>query len=254
MANGVVNVLGALAELVLPRQCGGCGCCASDARPFCRDCGEALVAMVGEAYCLRCGATLPEGFSPAEEGCAHCPEPMPRFDRLIRLGRYDGPLAGAVTAVKFAGQPHPAERLGALLAARVQAEPDLAGVQWVQPVPLHWRRRVGRGYNQARLIARAVARTLDRPLGDALSRVRDTPPQVGLSRRRRRENVRGAFTARPRRIEGLHVLLIDDVTTTGATADEAARALLAAGARRVSLAIVAKADPPPAFTPAHTRE
>ncbi len=90
-------------------------------------------------------------------------------------------------------------------------------------------------------------------LGDQLIRVRHTPPQVHLPRTRRIENVRGAFAVRTkRRIEGARVVLVDDVTTTGATANEAARTLLKAGASNVHLAVIAKAEPPRAYETAVT--
>jgi ComF family protein len=122
----------------------------------------------------------------------------------------------------------------------------------VLAIPMHWLRRLGRGFDHARAIAAGLARELDLPLGCELVRIRNTPPQVHLSRTRRLQNVRGAFAVRsPAAIVGANVLLVDDVTTTGATADEATRVLLAAGAHSVTLAVLAKAEPPTAY--AHCR-
>ena len=97
-------------------------------------------------------------------------------------------------------------------------------------------------------IAARVARNLDLPVGDELIRIRHTPPQVRLPRTRRIQIIRGAFSvSSPRSLAGTNVLLVDDVTTTGATANEAARTLLQAGASKVTLAVVAKAEPPTAY-------
>jgi predicted amidophosphoribosyltransferase len=118
----------------------------------------------------------------------------------------------------------------------------------VIPVPMHWRRRLARGSNHSRALAGLLAGNLDLPLGDDLVRTRYTPPQVNLPRTKRIEMVRGAFGLRSARaVEGARVLLVDDVTTTGATANESARTLLSGGASRVTLAVVAKAEPPTAY-------
>ena len=111
----------------------------------------------------------------------------------------------------------------------------------VTPVPLHWRRRWQRGFNQSELLARAIARRRGIPLIRALRRGAATQAQAGLSNAQRRENVAAAFRSR-RRVAGLRILLIDDVMTTGATAGACARALKKAGAKSVSLAALARVD------------
>jgi len=109
-------------------------------------------------------------------------------------------------------------------------------------VPLSRRRRIQRTYDQAALLARHLAAaTGARLLGAALRRTRDTPPQVGQSREERRRSVAGAFQADPRAVAGLDLVLVDDVVTTGATADAAAQALKAAGARSVTVVALARA-------------
>ncbi len=112
----------------------------------------------------------------------------------------------------------------------------------VIPVPLHPRRLWWRGFNQAALLAMTISRRLDKPLDlDALMRSRMTTPQTSQDHDARRRNVRRAFSvARPARIKGLRILLIDDVMTTGATVDECARVLIAAGAARVEVLTLAR--------------
>lgn len=250
-----------LLELVLPRQCAVCGGAQLPSQdifrtpvgnmtdsPFCPSCAKDLLALVVQPYCRRCGTRLGEGLSPREDGCPHCPTPMPRFDQVVRLGPYEGPLRLAIREFKYSGNHAVRVWAGKLLGQAVRATPGLEKIDIVEPIPLHWLRRLRRGYNQAELLARTLANELDLPLGNALVRVRNTPSQVGLSRSRRLENIKGAFAARHARgVAGKHILLVDDVTTTGTTAGEAAKVLLAAEASRVSLAVLAKADPPIAF-------
>ena len=139
-------------------------------------------------------------------------------------------------------------RLGELLSEAVGARVPPESLDLVSPVPMHWRRRLARGYDHARALGREMGRRLGLPVGHELIRVRCTPPQVTLARTRRQEALRGAFAVRTKgTIEGAHVLLVDDVTTTGATANEATRALLAGGASKVTLAVIAKAEPPTAY-------
>ena len=109
---------------------------------------------------------------------------------------------------------------------------------------MHWRRRWQRGYNQSEALARGLAASLGLPLRSRwLRRIRNTPSQVHQSPTARRENVRGAFrAARGVRLDGLCILLVDDVVTTGATSSEAAKALRKAGARRVVVAALTRAQ------------
>jgi len=112
-------------------------------------------------------------------------------------------------------------------------------------VPLHWGRRLRRGFDQADLLSQRLNRFLQIPLSERnLRRIRATASQTGLSESKRRENVRGAFKVRrPDEVKGKRVLLVDDVMTTGATVSECARTLLRAGAKEVSVLVVARAQP-----------
>jgi ComF family protein len=111
------------------------------------------------------------------------------------------------------------------------------------PMPLHWRRRWKRGFNQSELLARRVAQSVRVPLSSALQRRRATRPQAGLTNAQRRQNLAGAFQVRKHSsVEDKHVLLIDDVLTTGATVNAAAAALKRAGARRVTVLTLARVD------------
>lgn len=219
----------ALLELVYPPRCAACGE-EPDEEPFCPICADAVDPV--PPGCVRCG--LP-GSSGLCGGCAAAP---PAFESLSAGGLFGGPLADAVHAFKYGERPALARPLGEWLAGRVEPAPDARVVE----VPLARRRRIARGYDQAALLADALARAWGAPrLRLALTRVRETAPQVGKTREARRRNVAGAFEAR-RVVAGLDLVLVDDVVTTGATADSAASALLRAGARSVRVVALGRAD------------
>jgi len=236
-----------LDDLFLPAVCGACGSTEVASDCLCGQCAVALLSMVSLPYCVRCGATIGPNIPISQDGCSVCPTTLPRFESVVRLGPYAQPIRGAIHELKYRKREAMLRRLGQLLAEAVSARASCT-LDVAVPVPMHWRRRLVKGYDHARAIGRQIARELHLPLGDELIRVRYTPPQVRLPRTKRIENVRGAFGMRsPVAIQGAHVLLVDDVTTTGATANEATRVLLAGGASKVILAVVAKAEPPRAY-------
>lgn len=155
-------------------------------------------------------------------------------------GVHAGPLRAAIHRFKYGGERGLAEDLGALLALEVAR--DLAQgvvIDAVVPVPLHRSRAASRGYDQARLLAAAVASRTGLPLRAALRRLRPGRPQVELDRAARAANVRGAFVGEASSLRRLVVALVDDVATTGATLADAAVAARAAGARSVRAYVVA---------------
>jgi len=216
---------------------------------FCRACGRKLLSLATLDYCPRCGATLGPGLRAGPDGCPACPPVMPRFQRLLRVAPYTDPLRHAIHRLKYHRTPASAGPLADLLAEAISARCPAGSHDLVLPVPMHWLRRLRRGRDHSRALAAGVARRLGLPLGDELIRVRNTPPQVHLPASRRAANVRRAFAITRRRgVEGASVLLIDDVVTTSATANEASRTLLAAGATRVTVAVLAKSEPPTAYS------
>jgi ComF family protein len=232
-----------LVDLVLPDVCAGCGSRLAADNGLCPQCSMQLLALIATPYCPRCGASSGPNVPASADGCFVCPEPMPRYSRLVRLGPYQPPLRSVIRQMKFRRQEAMLRRLGELLARAIEGQCPGDEYDLVMPVPMHWRRRLARGGDHARSLARCIARPLDLPVGDELIRIRHTPQQAHLSRTARIENIRGAFEVlRPRDIAGARIILVDDVSTTGATANEAARTLLDAGASRVTLAVVAKAQ------------
>jgi ComF family protein len=243
------DVAAAFLHLVFPEACHACG------RPLdwerrsalCGSCWANLERMP-TAGCLRCGWPYPaaDGVAGAESPlCQRCREAGDAF-RLARAPlryRQGGVARAAILLAKHGGRLALLRHLARLLAA--EAPRYLAPGEWdvLVPVPLHWRRRWHRGFNQAEVLARAVGRRLGLPVAPrALARVRATPPQQG-DPEARRHNVRDAFRVRRvGRVAGRRVLLIDDVFTTGATANAAARALLAAGAAEVGVLTLARVE------------
>lgn len=187
--------------------------------------------------------------------CLACKRPVPRPSRSPGLcpeclGRlvgpeddapwafeYRPPLDEVIQAMKFRRLDYLADSLAdlALPAARRMVD-SAGGADAVVPVPLHWRRRWCRGYDQAARLASALARRLELPMWNSLRRVRATPAQSLRDREQRRRNLAGAFALRrsaARRIDGARLLLVDDVITTGSTLDEASNCLRGHGARAV---------------------
>jgi len=176
-----------------------------------------------------------------EEGrCALCRRGLHGFDAAYSFGFYEGELRELIHLFKYERVQPLARPLGRLLS---QALPRDRAFDVIVPMPLHWRKRWQRGFNQSELLARDLGRRTNIRVKNALRRVRFTVAQAGLTNAKRRLNVSGAF--RPRKkgaLAGLRVLLIDDVMTTGATAASCARALKMAGAREVTLLTLARAD------------
>jgi ComF family protein len=225
-----------LVHFFLPSPCLGCGAPLPAGRAplaLCPPCRGALRPAPAPA-CDGCGVALPAAALPAGFRCGACRARPPAFLRLVAPWSYAPPLDGVIRALKFGRLDFLGEDLAAAIFAGAPPAAGLAGCDLVVPVPLHWRRRLARGYNQAERIARPLARRLGVAIGAALARRRATPPQTTLGRDERRRNLRGAFAVRrPGRVRGRTVALVDDVVTTGATLDEAARCLLRAGAAAV---------------------
>jgi predicted amidophosphoribosyltransferase len=196
-------------------------------------------------HCLRCDARLGPGVAD-QARCGHCLDMPAGVPPLWVCGAYDVGLGHAVRALKFDRKVGRAKPLGRLLANRIreaEAAGRAGGGPWtLVPIPSDARRDRDRGFNPAAVIARAAAKELGWPFDeDALLRIRPTPPLTGLpSRAARVAAVKGAFAADPERAGGGSMLLIDDVVTSGATLAECATALLAAGARSVRAAVVAR--------------
>ncbi len=238
----------ALGALVFPWECPICGAEGEgSAAPFCVDCRAELLDAAGPA-CPRCA--MPVGaWGVRPEGCRECQGRRLGFDAAVALGPYQGPIRDLCLRLKHEPNGWVAPWLAGVL---VEARPILR--QWaadvesrplVVPVPLHWQRRLRRGYNQTDGLARGLARGLGLREAHWLRRVTSSKILAGLGRVERARTMRKAF--RVGRVSGLKlkgrtVFLVDDILTTGATCGAAARALKRAGAARVVAVVIGRAE------------
>ncbi|MEM1080184.1 MAG: ComF family protein [Pseudomonadota bacterium] len=189
-----------------------------------------------EAACRRCALALPQ----AADHCGRCLSPRPAYDYAVAAWRYQPPLTGLVQRYKFSADLAAGRMLAALLAQQLcdlhtDQQPDL-----LIPVPLHWTRHWRRGFNQSERLVQDLTQWLDIPWQRALHRTRATQNQSALLASQRSANVRGAFTMQ-QPIDAKHVVLVDDVMTTGATLNECAKVLKSAGVDRVGIWVLARA-------------
>ena len=237
------HIAGDILENFLPHLCLVCAEPAGPERGLCAACREA-VSFIRAPLCHRCGVPLSRSRGGASV-CAACRNRQGSLDERRAVFLYDPASRPLVLAFKYGDRLDAAPVYGGWMAA---AGADLlARCDIMIPVPLHWRRLWRRRYNQAAVLARSVARRCAKPVCcDALVRHRATAPQIAMSPAQRRANVARAFSLRPKRIslvKGRRVLLIDDVATSGATAQACARILKKAGVRRVDLLTLALAKP-----------
>jgi ComF family protein len=196
--------------------------------PICLGCQTLLWRPANRPFCGRCARDV-----------ILLPEASRITGGIAALFAYEGPLQRALARLKYHGNPAWAGPLGQLLAGAPELVATADGKRWdaIVPVPLHWKRLLSRGFNQSLLLARAARRAASGPApleAGLLRRTRATAPQAELDQARRQQNLRGAFVVRDRaRVQGRCMLLVDDVTTTGATLGEARRVLEEAGAARV---------------------
>ena len=231
-----------LDQALAPGRCSLCDLPSGRSLDLCPVCEGDLPGL--ERPCRRCALPLPAGA--ASELCGPCLRRPPPFETLTAACAYADPADLLVTGLKFRRERHAARVMAALMVGRAGARLPAfrAGEACLVPVPLHPLRRWRRGHDQAALLARQLAAFTGLPLAPGLvRRVRATAPQAGLGRRARKRNPAGAFRARPA-VRDRHLVLVDDVATTGATLAAVARAARRAGARRVDAWVFARTERP----------
>ena len=242
--------MGALTELIdflYPPRCAACGArfAVGAQRRVCDEC-LARTEVLPAPLCAVCGGPVESAASGAVR-CARCIAHPPHFRHARAIARYrasaeDDPrsLPAMLRRHKYGLDQAAGRALAEYLGADLRIEPG--AIDLIVPVPLHWRRLWWRGFNQAAILGEEISRRLQVPFdATAIVRKRATAPQTFGDHDARRRNVRRAFAvAKPARVAARAVLLVDDVMTTGATVDECARVLLAAGARSVDVFTLAR--------------
>ena len=223
------SIMTAVRRILFPPVCPGCGRSIGRREIFCPVCQKQLHLLSPGDVCPKCG----------KETCT-CNKLHPLFSQVYPAGFYEGSIQSAIRNLKFLHHPGHAKPLGTLLAKtleRYHVAP--ANFDLLAAVPMGRKRQKSRGYNQAALLAETVSVETGIPFcPDALVKIRETKAQHDLSGSQRRTNLKGSFAAGSA-VSGKRVLLIDDVFTTGSTANEAAEVLLQSGAARVDVLVLA---------------
>jgi len=239
----VSKVACALGNLLFPSDCRICGELLRDFSriPVCPLCLAPPQPIAAEYFCVSCRMTFLTPHPLDESGrCTLCRLGAHGFDAAYSYASYGGTLRKLVHLYKYSGV-HPLSKVfGQWMALALPREQTF---DMVVPMPIHWWKRVQRGFNQAEFLAGEIARRWNVPVRKAVRRTRSTPSQSGLTNAKRRANVQGSFAmARGMRLDGKRILLIDDVLTTGATASACARVLKRAGAKHVTILTLARTD------------
>src|SRR3954467_2491747 len=248
-----------LTNLVFPPTCVSCemelgeGDAAIAEVRLCDLCLE-RIEIFCEPVCEQCGAPVPFARVAEQDpknskrrakdaGCYRCRGRKMWFDATIALGHYEGRLRELTLRMKAHTGDGVSLALGRLMWQRCGERLAACSVDVVAPIPLHWRRRIAHRTNSAAVLAEVLSAKMGVPRADGLlRRTRSTLRQFDLNPPKRWENVRRAFAVPAGyHLRDAHVLLVDDILTTGATCSEAAKALRAAGAARVTVAVVARA-------------
>lgn len=232
----VCQAAAGLESALMPKRCVFCGTeCRREERLICCGC-DADLPRIGHA-CTRCAqpasAPLPDGVN-----CGECQRRPPPYSRAIVPLAFEFPVDAAIRQLKFRRRLVYAPAFGEILCEAFSSLPG--DIDALLPVPLHWRRHAIRGFNQAEEICRPLRTATGLPLLRNVVRVRPTPFQSGLSAKQRRHNLEAAFDVRGK-LSATHVLIVDDVVTTGETCRQIARLLLDNGVERVSVLAIARA-------------
>jgi len=201
--------------------------------PFCSECWSGIVKYTGPS-CSICATPIT---SEDATVCAECMKKPPLFSKAMSFGLYEDTLASAIHFFKFHRIRRLRRPLGDLLLGY-----DMSGIDALIPVPLSVRGLRERGFNQSLLLAKTLSDRNRVPLiMDGLFKKTETPAQVGLSKNERRLNLKGSFTTE-RKFPRMRLMLVDDVMTTGSTANECSKVLLRAGAKEVMVLTLARAN------------
>ena len=207
---------------------------------MCGKCRQKFSTAIADDYCPYCGVAASK-YAIINGKCANCEQMELVFDGITRIGRYTDVLRDLILQIKHTEEPKIIGLLSDCLLAAVKGNLPVEHIDFFAPVPLHWRRKLYRGYNQSALLLSAFKKD-GLATANLLRRNRYTLPQPGLSFAQKQKNIKGAFDCKNlNKIRGKTICLVDDIKTTGATLGECSRVLKKAGAKKVYAAVVAVA-------------
>ncbi len=240
------DYLHVLLDLFYPRYCLHCNCSLGNSHEcyICEDCKKEI-SHVSDTRCIRCGISIgPYISSDAKEGCIVCKGKPLYFDTVTPIVRYGSVIKTLVHKFKYAKQRFLARILNDIIIEHKRIKESISDIDIIVPVPLHWIKRLHRGFNQSELLSLGIQRHFLKPIvRNNLYRIRNTEAQTLLSKTQRQINIRNAFSVRrPEIFRGKRILLVDDVLTTGATASECSKKLKESGAESVHIVVLATAE------------
>ena len=217
-------------EEIISFPCLNCGRKIAQEYGFCKQCFQQFPFILAPA-CPGCGAENDGIF----EICSKCLKETPRaWKRAVSLMRMEGAGQDLIHRLKYYNDTALARAMGEIAAEKI--DKSSIDIDCIVPVPLHWMRRLTRGYNQAELLAQVISKNINIPHKNLLKRIKHTPRQANLARKQRLKNLDGAFSINKRKnCTNLKILLIDDVMTTGTTLNAASQVLVNAGATEVNV-------------------
>jgi len=232
------SFLGLAYELIFPSQCQLCGDLAHFKIPLCNTCLK-KVQKIGNLRCEICGKAFT---GETNRICGNCIKEKPKFDQARAWAKFEEPMVQIIHQFKYQRGFQFANWMVNNLVEVHQTQFSDQKFDLLIPIPLHWKRLLQRGYNQALILAQPLSKKLKIPLDTTiLQKTTNTPPQVGLSSAQRKENLKKSFQIKkPKLIAGKNILLVDDVITSGATANEASKILKQAGAKKVCILALAR--------------
>ncbi len=238
-----MNILAGIADIIFPPCCVVCGELLQrhSSLSLCESCLQGI-RFISSPLCPCCGVPF-SGEEGDDHLCGQCLMEEKPYALARSVGRYEGTILTAIHKFKYHGKTGIGKALGGIMADFASGIWEMGTFDLIIPVPLHIKRLRERGFNQAVILARELSKRFHLPLDfSSLKRTRFTPPQVGMGRKERSANVKGAFSiTNPRNITGKKILLIDDVYTTGSTLVECSRVLLDANAEAVAILTAARA-------------
>lgn len=236
------DVLNGLGKVVFPPQCPGCSeiLYPDTGQIFCSDCNEKIKFIKG-SICSICGTTFPD--SPAENHlCGECLGKKPYFSHARAVFSYENIILNAIHQFKYKRDMSIGEIMSSLMADAFFPDIEFTDYSLIIPVPLHIKRLRERGFNQSLILANAIGKKRQIPVSfSLLKRRKFTLTQTGASRNERRQNIKDAFEVSDKsKIKEKNVIIVDDVYTTGSTANECAKTLIKAGAQKIAVLTLAR--------------